>query len=979
MNVNHINALLRCFFQKGKALLIYSVLLILFLFNPAYASLIAPPQNLKSLMERHGHKPYERFHRQEEMLNHRIVFNDLDHGSELWMLDTSPIAEHSGTASIWPAWNADGSLLYLQGHRQFRNGISQSFINSDYSRLMPYVHGSRVLWDREDPDVYFFRPDGRLFTGSVSTGETRLLAEWDPYPRERSYGLTSDNQYIFIDTPNGGIWLPYEPGEKSIPHIQMHDGRPGGFNPEGKPVPPRFQIDEWMYRGSPRGKFVEEHDQWGPLILVRTGMLIDRNTGRIDHVIAPAAGETRYLETFMSDRIQWPEGPEWDKYRIHKSDNLNELFEIYRYYPILTHGHEAHSPDGEYLARDGGTTNLIRVRDVEILQSYRLSPDGSNYHLHWLKHPRFYIGWVRGWNLPRFTRSENANTVYQIFSDKTWQPVFNTNHLPNTYYAGGDFSMMSPDATKIHTASSMTGRFRNYIAVMARPRPPSQLEWETDGSSLVLNWEPSGYHRETRGYLVYRSMRSGDDYELLTHEPVMNTSWRDTAIEPGQDYYYVITSLEHSGLESGYSEEVSRAGVQLSGSIDQPLTIYLEAENAMWDRYTTEMPGLAVGRDVQGASDWYYVYKHPDVSYGESSLQVRLPEDETYYIWARIRDQESGHSGWILDLESTKMKVETDSQTWKWVLAGSTSLSVGALDMMISTEDPDAAMDVICFTTDKSFEPAGKRPEAKQPPPPPAALHAEHVDDRTLHLVWDASSDPSLSHYNVYASRERMEEPGQQYLIGSPTEPELIDWGLRAETTYYYAVTAVDRRRNESTPIFIEANTPVRRVPENRIELTFDDAERQGMFERSIAAGTKGLAYLVPEEPENNRVSWSIDIPDDDTYYLWLRYLQRGDGSRGNTVSQNIQVLLNGKELAIIGGGETDMNAPDELITPSNRLADELWTWNWPGEINLKGVNLPAGTHTLTLKDLNERVRYDMLLLTNEPSFLPHDGRFRQR
>jgi hypothetical protein len=221
----------------------------------------------------------------------------------------------------------------------------------------------------------------------------------------------------------------------------------------------------------------------------------------------------------------------------------------------------------------------------------------------------------------------------------------------------------------------------------------------------------------------------------------------------------------------------------------------------------------------------------------------------------------------------------------------------------------------------------------------------------------------------------------------------MIDWGLRADTHYYYAVTAVDRRRNESEPVFVEVQTPPAEVPMVELELAFADADLNGSFEISKAGGLRGKAFVVPENPENE-VSWEIEVPVEGTYYFWLRYLQRGSGGRGDEVSQNVRVSLNGEPITTVGGGATELHASDEMIREGQPLADHLWTWAWPGSYNLEGVFLPEGRHTLTLDDFSyikhllqgrspdeviDEVRYDVLLITNEPSFYPRDGRLRPR
>ena len=173
--------------------------------------------------------------------------------------------------------------------------------------------------------------------------------------------------------------------------------------------------------------------------------------------------------------------------------------------------------------------------------------------------------------------------------------------------------------------------------------------------------------------------------------------------------------------------------------------------------------------------------------------------------------------------------------------------------------------------------------------------------------------------------------------------------------------------------------TPPRDVPPAWIELHFAAAETVGPFERSTAAGTRGAAYLVPEDVETNGVSWEIDVPHAGRYYLWLRYLHRGSGERGGEVSQSVRVAIDGRRVTTLGGGGTDLHVPDRLIAPNSRLADRLWTWAWPGTADLEAVELPAGRQTLTLSNLAPSVRYDVLVVTDEPTWQPPDGRLRQR
>jgi hypothetical protein len=73
--------------------------------------------------------------------------------------------------------------------------------------------------------------------------------------------------------------------------------------------------------------------------------------------------------------------------------------------------------------------------------------------------------------------------------------------------------------------------------------------------SVSLSWTAST--SVVTGYNSYSSTTSGGPYTKLTTTPVAATTYADTAVQAGQTYYYVVTSVNSSGVESGYSNEIS--------------------------------------------------------------------------------------------------------------------------------------------------------------------------------------------------------------------------------------------------------------------------------------------------------------------------------------------------------------------------------------------------------------------------------------
>lgn len=942
-----------------------------------------PVQGLDAFMARQGHKPYDLFTQGDELKTLRLIFRDRQFGTWVWMLDTSPTVEHSSTASIWSPWNVNGSTLFVEGPRPLGEAMHRGwFFNADFSRMRPAKGGRPAVWAPDDPDTYYgpISPEGSVSRSNWRTGETAVIAAWDrlswPGSGQRVYGLTRDGRHLFVDLPNRGIFVPFtQDKEHPVPPLPLYDGRPIG--PGGRSI------------GFNHVPVVTNHEQFGDLIALRTGLLVDRQTGEKTQIAAPLCGNTNYLRAFHEGRVKYPQGEEWNAYglpgfakgvRLPTGLSMDELYALWRHLPHVTHGHESPSPDWEYIAADGGATRITRVRDGETYP-IRLSPNGGNYHLHWNRHPRFLVGWVRGWDFGSYLRPQHANVEFQIFTDGTAQPIVDTKHRVNGYYSGGDFAILSPDATKIHYGSSMTGRFRNYVAVMARPRPPAALTWTADERAVLLQWQPSPFSREARGYLVYRSTVSGDGYELLTATPVAGSEYRDAAVAPGLAYFYVVSSLEHSGLESGYSAEAGPTGVGLSADPGRPLVVYAEAEHAVRDLGTDDRPGLAYGVDRRAASDWAFLYRHPEAREGAADLAIAVPASARYTLWARVRNTGPEAGRWAIDAGGRTLEVEAADSAWTWVRAGGEAVSLerGPAVVRLRTAGAGAHMDLLCLATDNAFTPQGHRPEKHVPPPPVTGLTAENLKPRVNRLAWQASADPTLSHYNVYAAADAEVAPTQEHLLGSPTDTTFIDWGLRPGLRYHYAVTAVDRRGNESAPVLAVVATPPA-PPPSLIRLTFAEGTRQGPFETSQGAASYGSAYLVPQEPKTNAVSWPIEVPRDGDYYPWLRYLHRGAGGRGGEVQQALRVLVDGQAvLSDLGGGATDLQVPDSFLAPGNPLAERLWTWACPGVADLQRVRLTAGKHALTLDRLTPGVRYDALVLTDEPSWVPPDGRLRQR
>ncbi|HEX4001022.1 MAG TPA: choice-of-anchor D domain-containing protein [Candidatus Acidoferrales bacterium] len=73
--------------------------------------------------------------------------------------------------------------------------------------------------------------------------------------------------------------------------------------------------------------------------------------------------------------------------------------------------------------------------------------------------------------------------------------------------------------------------------------------------SVALNWSPSA--SSVDGYFVYRGTISGGPYAKLNSSIDASPSYKDSTVAGGKTYYYVVTSVDTSNVESSYSNQVS--------------------------------------------------------------------------------------------------------------------------------------------------------------------------------------------------------------------------------------------------------------------------------------------------------------------------------------------------------------------------------------------------------------------------------------
>jgi hypothetical protein len=87
------------------------------------------------------------------------------------------------------------------------------------------------------------------------------------------------------------------------------------------------------------------------------------------------------------------------------------------------------------------------------------------------------------------------------------------------------------------------------------PDPPQGLTGEWTRAGVVLSWEENS-ELDLAGYNVYRSKTPGSGYRKINRSLVSRNKFIDPRVVKGRTYYYVVTAVNTSGGESGYSNMI---------------------------------------------------------------------------------------------------------------------------------------------------------------------------------------------------------------------------------------------------------------------------------------------------------------------------------------------------------------------------------------------------------------------------------------
>jgi len=491
-------------------------------------------------------------------------------------------------------------------------------------------------------------------------------------------------------------------------------------------------------------------------------------------------------------------------------------------------------------------------------------------------------------------------------------------------------SIMSPDYTKMGYVSDILGHSDYYLCIVRQPDAPKALKAARTAAGVKLTWRVPTRHREIKGYNIYRSTKSGRDYARVNEDVVTKTEFVDT--DAPATAYYLVAGQEHSGLEGYFSNEASARGE------GKPVILHFEAEEGE----LTRPMRLMVDGDASGG----YAVRVTPVAMGEAMgmLAVPVPVNDRA-VWVRQREP---------------------GADWQWQRVVYASRPKSAPFKTVADTD-GLAIDKIIITDDAGYKPTSAD-DRKPALDAPTGLKIVEARPNEIALAWDAHPALDLSHYSVYVGNTEDFKIGNETALSSTRKTAAVDWGIKPNTVYYYKVVAVDRRGQTSKPALIAAKTKPMDVV--TVELPVEKAKLSRGLERGKARGINVPYVAHKKGKDEEKATFTFDVPTDGTYYLWMKYSPQDGRYR------QIRLDLDGVEHGTFVGEQPTrmgrMTKPGRERWFVHRvLAGKGRYRRNPTDV----AKLAAGAHTLAVafdaKYAGKSPWISKLWVTNDASFVP--------
>ncbi len=441
--------------------------------------------------------------------------------------------------------------------------------------------------------------------------------------------------------------------------------------------------------------------------------------------------------------------------------------------PSFSAGHASHGTNG-MVANFGGHLNVFVPHEVGLT---RTPGDLISIWANWENDIVTDYGRLTADNKYVFTNGNRGDVAKQhlmIPSDDPGAVMRVARYFTKFSWTSTTYSRPSPDYTKLIYNENAIGSTELHMVYTRRPDAPENVKLEGN----ILSWTAPERKKETLGYNIYGSNQSGLDFTRINKDPVEGNK---IAVK-GIWKFYSVTAVEHSGLESGFSQEVSRNGAK---------TFYFEAEEMtltpparrFFDGYCNNFQCVRINAESEEEKSKSGIVRLP---------LKNLPQDN-YTIWARVK----GNGEWSVN----SISIPVSSDEWRWVqLTGDVLVDTDKF-IDISSGDDALKLDMILFTTG-DFIPGAPDPRDGKPPEQLSGLTAK-VSGNQVKISWSASKAADLHHYSVYCGDSEDFVCDNATIIRSVFKNSIMDALPGSPAGLYYKVVAVDNRWNESEPVTV--------------------------------------------------------------------------------------------------------------------------------------------------------------------------------
>lgn len=282
------------------------------------------------------------------------------------------------------------------------------------------------------------------------------------------------------------------------------------------------------------------------------------------------------------------------------------------------------------------------------------------------------------------------------------------------------------------------------------PETPQNLIVYAGANKISLSWSPNN-ERYIFQYNIYRSTNNGftpTSSDSIGRVFTPDTSFVDSTITLYTTYYYRISAVDSSHLESNFSYQVFVTPTDLSAP-DIPQNLTAEAGeklvNLKWNANSEiDLFYYTIYRNLTNdftptSSDSIGIKIHPDTTYEDSLVSPGL----TYYYKISATDSSINESNFSEQVYAVPYD----------------SIAPGVPQNLIAVGGYEK-----------------------------------------VNLSWDANTEPDLLLYTIYRSTTEPFFPQPSDSVGAvfPLDNSFSDTGLTIGTTYFYRITASDSSNNKS-------------------------------------------------------------------------------------------------------------------------------------------------------------------------------------